>query len=300
LKTIEQATEIRRRVLSAFEEAEKESDPHKKQAWLTFSIVGGGPTGAELAGAIAELAKRTIKNEFKHIDPKKTRILLIEAGPRILAAFEESLSTTAEEELESLGVEVRTDTKVTALTADEVHTDKEVISCKTAIWAAGVAPSVLGKRFQGTHPVELDKAGRVVVEEDLSIPAYPHVFVIGDQAAFKGKDGKPLPGLAPVAMQQGRHVAQVILSRISRSKAKPFRYLDKGSLATIGRSKAVLQFGGIKISGFIAWMAWLFIHIFYLIGFKNRLLVFLQWTWSYATFSRGARLIVDKDWHLKS
>ena len=305
LKTIEQATEIRRRVLSAFEEAEKEADPKIKQAWLTFSVIGGGATGVELAGAIAELAKRTMQNEFRNIDPRKSKVLLIESGARLIASFDEMLSQEAKRDLETLGVEVRLNTKVQALDANSVKTDHDAIACKTAIWAAGVAPSVLGKRFQSQKPVELDKAGRVRVAADLSVPNYPNIFVIGDQAACMGKDGKPLPGLAPVAMQQGRHVAEVISARVSEQKGSerkilPFHYLDKGSMATIGRTKAVLQLGDFKLSGFVAWIAWLLIHIFYLIGFKNRVFVFLQWVWNYATYSRGARLIVDKDWRLKS
>jgi NADH dehydrogenase len=299
LKTVEQATEIRRRVLNAFEQAEKESDPAKQKAWLTFSIVGGGPTGVELAGAIAELARRTIKNEFRNIDPTHSKINLIEAGPKILSMFEDSLSARAVKDLENLGVEVKTNTRVTVLSADAVDTDKGTIACKTAIWAAGVAPSITGKKFHGEKNVALDKSGRVIVQPDLSVSTYPNVFVIGDQAAFL-KDGKPLPGLAPVAMQMGNHAAKNILKLISKKKSAPFKYLDKGSLATIGRKKAVLEFGKIKLTGFIAWCAWLFIHIFYLIGFKNRFVVFFEWTWNYVTYSRGARLIVDKDWHLKS
>jgi NADH dehydrogenase len=225
---------------------------------------------------------------------------LIEAGPKILAAFDEKLSTRARLDLTHLGVMVKTDTKVTLINADEVQTESEKIACKTAIWAAGVAPSILGKRFKGSKTVELDKAGRIIVSPDLSTPSYQNIFVIGDQSAFMGKDGKPLPGLAPVAMQQGTHAAINISKRITNEKTLPFHYLDKGSLATIGRKKAVLQFGKIRMTGFLAWCAWLFIHIFYLIGFKNRFFVLFEWTWNYLTYSKGARLIVDKDWHLKS
>ncbi len=299
LKTLEQATEIRRRILDAFEEAEKEIDPIKQKDWLNFVIVGGGPTGVELAGAIAELSKRTIRNEFRNIDPTQARILLIEAGSRVLAAFDESLSRRAVQDLNRLGVEVRTQTKVTEVKEDGVQTDKEWIPSHTAIWAAGVAPSITGKQLKGSKTVELDRSGRVVVESDLSLKNYPNIFVIGDQASVAGKDGKPLPGLAPVAMQAGRHAARNILKRIRNQTTKPFSYLDKGIMATIGRKSAVIQVNQIKIGGIIAWLGWLFIHIYYLIGFRNRFFVFLQWTWSYLTFSKGARLIVDKDWHLK-
>jgi NADH dehydrogenase len=303
LKTLEQATEIRRRVLTAFEEAEKESDPAKRDAWLTFSIVGGGPTGVELAGAIAELAKRTVRNEFSNIDASQSKIYLIEAGPRVLAQFEESLSKDATKDLEHLGVQVKTSTRVTELTANDVKIEvgntTTLIPCKTKIWAAGVAPSAIGKKFKGSKPVELDKAGRVAITQNLNLASYQNVFVIGDQAALINTDGKPLPGLAPVAMQQGRHAAKNVALAIAKKPLMEFHYLDKGNLATIGRKKAVLQFGKIKMSGLLAWIAWLFIHIFYLIGFKNRFFVFWQWTWNYLTYSRGARLIVDKDWHLK-
>ena len=300
LKTIEQATEIRRRVLSAFEEAEKEEDPIKREAWLNFAVVGAGPTGVELAGAIAELAGRTIRNEFRNINPSSAKVYLIEAGPRALATFDETLSFRAKQDLEHLGVIVKLNTRVTAVDSDGIQIESEKLPCKTTIWAAGVAPSIIGKKFFSSQPVELDRTGRVVVTPNLNLANYSNIFVIGDQAAFLDKDQKPLPGLAPVAMQQGRHVARNILSLIAKKKLKPFRYLDKGSMATIGRKKAVLQFRKIKMTGLLAWFAWLFIHIFYLIGFKNRFFVFFQWTWNYFTSSRGARLIVNKDWTLKN
>jgi NADH dehydrogenase len=299
LKTVEQATEIRRRVLSAFEFAEKETDAVKRDAFMTFSVIGGGPTGVELAGAIAELARRTIQHEFRNINPRDSKIFLIEAGPKILSSFEDSLSVHALKDLEHLGVEVKTSARVTQIDADQITTDREVIPCKTAIWAAGVAPSVTGKKFHGAKPVELDQAGRVVIGPDLSLPNYANVFVIGDQALSKDQKGKPLPGVAPVAMQQGKHAARNISNLIAKKSTESFHYLDKGSLATIGRSKAVLQFKQIKMTGFLAWMAWLFIHIFYLIGFKNRIIVFIQWTWQYVTNARGARLIIEKEWYLK-
>ena len=299
LKTIEQATEIRRRILDAFEEAEKEVDPIRQRAWLNFVIVGGGPTGVEMAGAIAELANRTIRREFRNIDPAQAKILLIEAGPKVLGPFDDKLSERAANDLKRLGVEVRVSTRVTLLSAEGVQTDKEFIPCKTAIWAAGVAPSVTGKKFNSSRLVELDPGGRVKIRQDLTLPAYPNVYVIGDQASLLGLNGKPLPGLAPVAMQQGRHAARNILKSIAKKPTEPFKYLDKGSLATIGRRSAVLEFGKIKVGGLLAWLAWLFIHIFYLIGFRNRVIVFLNWMWSYFTYARGARLIVEKDWHLK-
>ena len=299
LKTIEQATEIRRRILDAFEEAEKEVDPIRQRAWLNFVIVGGGPTGVEMAGAIAELANRTIRREFRNIDPAQAKIILIEAGPKVLGPFDDKLSERAANDLKRLGVEVRVSTRVTLLSAEGVQTDKEFIPCKTAIWAAGVAPSVTGKKFNSSRLVELDPGGRVKIKQDLTLPAYPNVYVIGDQASLLGLNGKPLPGLAPVAMQQGRHAARNILKSIAKKPTEPFKYLDKGSLATIGRRSAVLEFGKIKVGGLLAWLAWLFIHIFYLIGFRNRVIVFLNWMWSYFTYARGARLIVEKDWHLK-
>ena len=299
LKTIEQATEIRRRILNAFEEAEKAKDKAAQTAWMNFVIVGGGPTGVEMAGAIAELANRTIHGEFRNIDPSLAKIILIEAGPKVLGPFDDKLSARAAEDLKHLGVEVRVSTRVTLLSADGVETDKEFIPCKTAIWAAGVAPSVTGKKFNSSKVVELDPGGRVKIKEDLTLAAYSNIYVIGDQASLLGVNGKPLPGLAPVAMQQGRHAAKNILRSVAKKPLENFSYLDKGSLATIGRRKAVLQFGKIRLGGQLAWFAWLFIHIFYLIGFRNRLIVFMDWTWNYFTFSRGARLIVDKDWHLK-
>ena len=299
LKTIEQATEIRRRILAAFEEAEKEKEKEKQKAWMNFIIVGGGPTGVEMAGAIAELANRTIRGQFRNIDPTLAKIILIEAGPKVLGSFDDKLSERAAADLKHLGVEVRVSTRVTSLSAEGVQTDKEFIPCKTAIWAAGVAPSVTGKKFNSAKPVELDPGGRVKIQNDLTLAAYSNIYVIGDQASLLGVNGKPLPGLAPVAMQQGRHAARNILRAISKKPLEDFSYLDKGSLATIGRRKAVLQFGKIRLAGQLAWFAWLFIHIFYLIGFRNRLIVFMDWTWNYFTFSRGARLIVDKDWHLK-
>jgi len=294
LKTLEQATEIRRRILVAFENAEKEIDPGETQKYLTFVIVGAGPTGVELAGSISEIARQTLDEDFRHIDPSKTKIILIEAGPRILNMFDEKLSEKAMEDLKKMGVEVRLNLRVKKVSNEGVETELEKINANTVIWAAGVKPSPLGAKLN----TPLDSSGRVVVNQDLSIIEDPDIFCIGDMARFD-QNGAALPGLAPVAMQQGRYVAKIILNDKNERPRKKFVYFDKGAMATIGRSKAVLQFGNIKISGFIAWLSWLFIHIYYLIGFRNRTIVFFQWAWSYFTLQRGARLIIDKDWRLK-
>jgi NADH dehydrogenase len=302
LKSLAQATEIRRRILIAFENAEKQTTAEARIPFMNFVIVGGGPTGVEMSGAIAELSHNTIRNEYHHIDPSHAKVILIETGPKILSAFDDQLSAHAARDLQSLGVSVHTNTRVTSVTAEGVQTNQEWIPAKTVIWAAGVAPSKIGKSFVGASgplAIELDHSGRVVVGKDLSIKNYPTVFVLGDQANAKGPDGKPLPGLAPVAMQQGTLTGHNI-SRLAAGKpSEEFHYLDKGFMATIGRSRAVVQAGKIKFTGFIAWCAWLFIHIFYLIGFHNRLVVIFQWFWSYLTYSRSARLIVSKDWRLK-
>jgi NADH dehydrogenase len=300
LKTLEQATEIRRRILTAFEEAEKEADADKRAAWMNFLIIGGGPTGVELAGAIAELSRNTIRADFRRIDPADAKIILIEAGDRVLAAFDPKLSARAQKDLAELGVELRMNTRVTDLDAMGV-TAGEVIASRTVIWAAGVAPSSTGKALQAQNPdVELDRSGRVIIQKDLSLKGYENVFVLGDQACSYDDAGKPLPGLAPVAMQQGRHAGKNILKKIAGRPTTGFRYLDKGIMATIGRKKAVVQTGKLQFTGWFAWITWLFIHIYYLIGFKNRVFVMIQWIWSYLTFSRGARLIISKDWRLKS
>lgn len=291
LKTLEQATEIRRRILLAFEEAEKETDPQKQKQLLTFVIVGGGPTGVELAGAIAEISRYTLEKDFRNIDPARTRVILIEAGSRVLASFSEKLSKRAARDLERMGVQIWTSSRVSKVNEDSVELGKETIHAKTILWAAGVLPSSLGK----TLGTPLDPQGRVMIEKDLSIPGYPEVFVLGDQAHLD-ENGSPLPGLAPVAIQQGKHAAKNIIRKLQNLETLPFKYYDKGSMATIGRKKAVLQFNTIQFGGFFAWMAWLFIHIYYLIGFKNRFIVFFQWAWSYITLKRGARLIVNKEW----
>lgn len=292
LKTLEQATEIRRRVFLAYENAEREENPERQKEFLTFVIVGGGPTGVELAGALGEISRFTLKDDFRHIDPKRTRIILLEAGPRILPSFSERLSSQATLDLEALGVSVRTSSKVTDVSSEQVYLGTELIRAGTILWAAGVQPSSLGR----TLGVDLDAVGRVVVQKDLSLPRHPEVFVIGDQAACMNEKGISLPGLAPVAIQQGHFVAETILRDVKGAPRKYFHYKDMGQMATIGRKKALVEFGRLRFYGYFAWLTWLLIHIYYLIGFKNRFFVFLQWAWSYFTFKRGARLIVGKDW----
>lgn len=291
LKTLEQATEIRRRVLSAYEFAERETDPAKQKSFLTFVVIGGGPTGVELAGALGEISRYTLRKEFRRIDPSQTRVILIEAGPRILAGFEPEVASRALRDLENLGVSVWTSTRVTKVSETGVEMSAETLHAATVIWAAGVKPSELNQSLSGN----LDRSGRVPVEKDLSLPGHPEVFVVGDQAHFE-QDGKALPGLAPVAMQAGRHAAENIL-RLSRGeKTLPFRYKDKGQMATIGRSRAVVQMDQLRFYGFFAWLTWITVHIYYLIGFKNRLFVVMTWIWAYVTYGRGARLIVQKEW----
>lgn len=292
LKTLEQATEIRRRILLSFELAEKEKDSEIQKKYLTFVIVGGGPTGVELAGTIAEISRSTLSEDFRVIHPERTRILLIEAGPRILATFSDKLAERATRDLEKMGVQVWTSTKVTNITKDAVEFGNEKVSTHTVIWAAGVQPSSLGK----TLGVPLDSIGRVMIQKDLSLQNHSEVFVLGDQAHFPTVDGKGLPGLAPPAMQQGRRAAKNICADMAGKPRKDFVYNDKGTMATIGRKSAVVQTNHLQFAGVFAWITWLFVHIYYLIGFKNRLFVFAQWAWSYMTLKRGARLIVDKEW----
>lgn len=292
LKTLEQATEIRRRVLDAFEEAEKEEDPARQRSLLTFAVVGGGPTGVELAGAMGEMSRFTLARDFRRIDPKLARVVLVEAGPRILPAFSPGLASRAVRDLETLGVQVWTSSPVTHVDADGVEIGEERLRCATVLWAAGVRPSPLSERLG----VPLDKQGRVIVEPDLSLPGHPEVFVAGDQAHAAGADGAPLPGLAPVALQQGRYLARQIRRELDGKPREPFRYRDKGQMATIGRSRAILEMGRLRVGGWFAWLAWLIVHIYYLVGFKNRLFVVMQWAWAYVSFGRGARLIVDKRW----
>ncbi len=295
LKTIPQATEIRRRVLTAFEAAERTYDLEEQTKCMTFVLVGGGPTGVELAGAIAEMAHNTLKKDFKTIDATHAKVILVQSGDRILKQFPASLSAYSKDALASLGVDVRLGSRVTDITADGVQIGDEFIAAKTVIWAAGVKANPIGKSLGA----ELDRAGQVVVGNDLTIAGHPEVFVIGDQASAKDEDGKMLPGVAPVAIQQGQYVGKLI-RREAAGKAtvprRPFRYRDKGQVATIGRRRAVMQSGRLRLTGSIAWLGWLFIHILYLNGFRNRLFVFFSWAWSYVTFARGARLIVPKRW----
>lgn len=287
LKTIEDALEIRRRVLLAFELAERQAASGEKQHRLNFVVIGGGPTGVELAGTLAEIARRVLADEFRSIDPKRTTIILLEGGPRILPAYSEDLSGSAENQLKRLGVEVHTSALVTGIEPGAVHLGPTRLPAAVVLWAAGVAASPLGKKLGA----QVDRAGRVLVNPDLSIPGHPEVLVIGDLAALKDEHGRWLPGVAPVAIQQGKATAHNIGRELRHEARKDFHYFDKGSLATIGRAAGVAQFGKIHISGFVAWLAWLFIHIFFLIGFRNRLIVLIQWAWSYFTYERGARLI---------
>ncbi|MFP5386099.1 MAG: NAD(P)/FAD-dependent oxidoreductase [Bacteriovoracia bacterium] len=292
LKTISQATEIRRKVFLAFEEAEREILVEKQKPHLTFVVVGGGPTGVELAGALGEITRYSITKDFRNIKPQNTRIILIEAGNRILPSMTEELSIEAMRELEQLGVQVWTNSKVTEINENGIRIGNEFIESSTILWAAGVAANPLNK----TLGTPLDRQGRVIVNPDLSILLHSDIFVIGDQANFSIGDNRSLPGLAPVAMQQGRFVARNIIRKLSGKKmTERFHYIDKGQMATIGRSRAVGMFKGLEFHGFVAWMGWLLVHIYYLIGFKNRLFVLFQWAWTYLTYRRGARLIVTKE-----
>lgn len=292
LKTLEQATEIRRRILSAFEVAERSSDKEEQRRQLTFVIVGGGPTGVELAGAIGEMSRFTLARDFRNIDAKLARVILIEAGPRILPMFSEAQASRATRDLETLGVQVWASCRVTGIDEDGVSANSERIRAATVLWAAGVEASPIGRQVSA----DIDRQGRVMVEPDLSVKQHPNVFVIGDMANAAHETGKPLPGTAPVAMQQGRYVARTILRDLRGQPREPFHFVDKGQMATIGRSRAILDVGRLHLAGFPAWVVWLIIHIYYLTGFKNRLLVVAQWAWSYLTFGRGARLIVNKEW----
>ena len=293
LKSLEDALEIRRRILLAFERAEREADESRRKALLTFVIVGGGPTGVELAGAIAEISRHVMAQDFRVIDPRQARIVLVEAGPRILPAYPESLSAKAQASLEKMGVEVLTKSLVTSVRPDAVSIGDRRIPTTTTVWAAGVQASPLARSLG----VPLDRAGRVLVQPDLTVPGHPEVFVIGDLATFLHQGGKLLPGVAPVAIQQGRHAARNIVRACQGKALEQFHYIDKGSLATIGRAAAVADFGRIKLSGFFAWLAWLLVHIFFLIGFRNRFVVMIDWAWAYFCYHRAARLItgdIDK------
>ena len=288
LKTIEDALEIRRRVLLAFEAAERETDPEKQQAWLTFVIIGAGPTGVELAGALSEIARQTMVRDFRRIRSESARVILLEGKERVLPPYPPSLSEKARKQLENLGVEVITGAVVTDVNDHEVRIGADrVIPTRTVLWGAGVQASPLARSLG----VPLDRAGRVLVEPDLTIPGHKDVFVIGDLAAVEQRDGSFVPGVAPAAIQEGQHTALNLERAVAGQPLRAFRYRDKGSLATIGRAAAVADFGKLKMSGFLAWFAWLAIHIFFLIGFRNRFLVITQWAWAYVTYQRGARLI---------
>jgi NADH dehydrogenase len=292
LKDIEDAVEIRRRVLLAFEAAEREPDPEVRRRQLTFVVIGGGPTGVELAGAIAELASYVLARDFRAINPESTRVVLLEAGPRILNTFASQLSDRALRSLAGMGVEVRTGAPVTQIDQEGVLLGSERILAGTVLWAAGVAAAPLPRDL----PAPVDRTGRALVEQDCSLPGHPEIFCLGDAAAFIPKSGTaPLPGVSAVAMQQGRFVARQIGRRIDARPPETFVYRDKGSMATIGRSRAVAEIGKLRLSGFIAWFAWLLVHIYYLVDFSNRIIVIIRWAWSYLTYRRGARLITGRD-----
>jgi NADH dehydrogenase len=294
LKTLEQAVEMRRRLLHAFEMAENELDPAEERAFLTFVVVGAGPTGVELAGAIADIARTVLLKDFRRIDPAQARVVLLEAGPRVLSSFPAALSLRAHRDLTHLGVEVRTGTPVTSIDADGVDAGGVRIASRTVFWAAGVEAGGLAR----TLGVKLDRAGRIHVLPDLSIPGAPDGFAAGDIVHLELPDGALLPGLAPAAIQTGRAAARNILASVTGQPRTPFRYRDKGLMATIGKHKAIARTGSLHLTGFVAWLAWLFIHLLYLVGFKNRVSVLAQWAWSYLFSRRGARLITEEDWRL--
>jgi len=295
LKTIEDATEIRGRIYRAFEAAERASDADRRSAWLTFVVVGAGPTGVELAGAIAEIARRTLRHEFRAIDPATASVHLLDGADRVLPSYPDALSRKCARSLERLGVTLRLATLVDSVTADgvEARTDgrHDRIAARTVLWAAGVRASPMGRQLAHALGSETDKGGRIPVLPDLTVPGHPEIFVIGDLAHCPDPQGKPLPGIAPVAMQQGRYVARVVGARLAKAELRPFHYVNKGELATIGRAAAVANFGRLRFSGYPAWLLWLFVHLMYLVDFENRLLVFVQWAWNYVTWNRGARLI---------
>ncbi|BAZ44351.1 FAD-dependent pyridine nucleotide-disulfide oxidoreductase [Chondrocystis sp. NIES-4102] len=298
LKTVEDALEMRRRIFLAFEAAEKEDDPEKRQALLTFVVVGGGPTGVELAGAIAEIAHHSVKDDFRDIDTTQAKVLLFEGMDRILPPYPEESSAAAQASLEKLGVEVQTKTLVTNITSDSVtfrtNDQTQTINANTILWAAGVKASFMGKVIGDRTGAQLDRSGRVVVEADLSIKNYDDIFVIGDLANFAHQGDRPLPGVAPVAMKQGEYVAQLITQRLQGKSMEAFKYQDFGSMAVIGQNKAVANLNFARLDGFVAWVIWVFAHIYYLIEFDNKLIVMIQWAWNYITLGRGARLITEK------
>ncbi|MCW0381046.1 NADH dehydrogenase-like protein YjlD [Xanthomonas sacchari] len=289
LKTLDDALQLRRHLLLAFERAEAETDPAARAAWLSFAIVGGGPTGVELAGTLAEIARHTLKHEFRHIDPAEARVRLIEAGPRVLSSFPEHLSAKAQKQLEKLGVEVLTGVPVADIDAHGYRLGDAFVPARTVVWAAGVAASPLAKTLQAP----LDRSGRVQVQPDLSVPGHPELFVAGDLAAVQQADGRPVPGVAPAAKQMGRHVADTLRRRLRGDTASvPFRYADYGNLATIGRMAAIVHLGRLQLSGVLAWWFWLAAHVFFLIGFRNRVVVLLNWAWAYWSYQRAARIIL--------
>jgi NADH dehydrogenase len=305
LKTIEDATDMRRRILLAFEAAEREPDPEKRRAWMTFVIVGAGPTGVELAGTLGEIANDTLRRDFRTIHTSEARIILVEGGDRVLPSYPPQLSASAQQMLEQLGVTVRTSAMVVDVREKSVvvrHAGNgsggpdrnEEFPSRTILWAAGVLASPLGRQLAARTGAPLDKSARLIVEPDLTVPGHPEIFVIGDLAHFSHQTGKPLPGVAQPAIQQGRYVARVIEGRLRGKKPHPFHYLDKGNLATIGRAKAVADLNGLRLSGFPAWVLWIFVHLFYIIEFRNRMLVLVQWAWLFLTFDRSARLITGK------
>ena len=299
LKTVEDATDMRRRILLAFETAERETDPEKLRAWMTFVIVGGGPTGAELAGALGEIANDTLRRDFRNIAPSKARIILVEVADRVLPVYPPQLSAAARKMIERLGVTVRTGAMVTDIRKESVTVREgdrtETIPTRTILWAAGVLGSPLGRIVAQETGATFDKAGRVNVEPDLTLPGHPEIFVIGDLARFTHQTGQPLPGVAQPAIQEGRYVAGAIARRLRGKEPKPFHYVDKGNLATIGRGAAVADLNWLRLSGFPAWLLWIFIHLLYIVEFQNRLLVFVQWAWFYFTYDRSARLITGKN-----
>ncbi len=286
LKSIDDATELRRRILLAFEEAERSDDPVAQREWLTFVVVGAGPTGTELAGMIPSLARHSLRRDFRRIDPASARVILLEGGPKVLPSYPDALGEHARRDLGSLGVDVRTNTIVTSIGTDEVQAGDTPIRARTVIWGAGNAASPLGRSLGAP----LDRAGRVQVSADLSVPGHPELFVAGDMASVTS-DGKPVPGVAPAAMQMGRHAARNIRRTLEGRETLPFRYVNKGDLATIGRHRAIADFGRFQVTGSLAWWFWLFLHILYLAGFRNRLSVLIEWGYSYFTYERGARLI---------
>ncbi len=295
LKTIEDATEIRRRILSVFEEAERENNPDMIRALLTFVVVGAGPTGVELAGALAEIARETLRGNFRNIDPTSARIIIVEGRERVLPSYHPGLSEKAAESLRKLGVEVRTDTFVTEILPRSIRVcigeDCEDLPARTVLWAAGVQASAMGSQISRATGAQLDRFGRVVVEPDLTVSGRPEILVLGDLAHFAHQGQEPLPGVAQVAMQQGDYAARLIRARLKGRNLRPFRYRDYGSMATVGRHAAVAELGPVRLSGYPAWLTWLFVHLMKMVEFQNRLLVFLQWAWNYFTFNRSARLI---------